>query len=179
MLVLTDWLTISRSLKTLLTEGTESVTAECYESATCFGQRSHFQGDRLRLIFYSHTYWGTLLAYLLTSWGRVLIEKLTGSELVKKFPSFYGTRRFITAFTNARHLSLSWASSIQSIPNIPLPEDTSSYYPSIYAWVSQVVPFPQVSPLKPCVRLSSHPYALHAHPHPIHLDINVCKHTFI
>ena len=35
---------------------------------------------------------------------------------VKKFPVFYGTRRFITAFTSARHLSLSWASSIQSIP---------------------------------------------------------------
>ena len=32
-----------------------------------------------------------------------------------KFPAFYGTRRFITAFTNARHLSLSWASLIQSM----------------------------------------------------------------
>ena len=40
---------------------------------------------------------------------------VTGLQLVKKFPAFYGTRRFITAFTNARHLSLSWASSIQSI----------------------------------------------------------------
>jgi hypothetical protein len=43
---------------------------------------------------------------LLTPWSRVL-EKLTGLQLVKKFPSFYGTRRFITAFTSARHLSLS------------------------------------------------------------------------
>jgi len=34
---------------------------------------------------------------------------------VKKFPSFYGTRRFITAFTSARHLSLSLATSIQSM----------------------------------------------------------------
>jgi hypothetical protein len=34
----------------------------------------------------------------------------------KKFPAFYGTRKFITAFRSARHLSLSWASSIQSIP---------------------------------------------------------------
>ena len=34
-------------------------------------------------------------------------EKLTGSQLLKKFPSFYGTRRFITAFTRARQLSLS------------------------------------------------------------------------
>ena len=60
-----------------------------------------------------------LLTYLLTAWSRVLLEKLTGFQLVKKFPAFYGTRRFITAFTSARHLSLSWASSIQSIPPQP------------------------------------------------------------
>jgi len=40
-------------------------------------------------------------------------------ELVKKFPALYGTRRFITAFTSARHLSLSWASSIQSVSPHP------------------------------------------------------------
>jgi hypothetical protein len=44
---------------------------------------------------------------LLTAWSRVLLEKLTGFQLVKKFPPFYGTRRFITAVTSARHLSLS------------------------------------------------------------------------
>jgi len=37
----------------------------------------------------------------------VLLEKLTAPQLVKKFPTFYGTRRFITAFTRARHLFLS------------------------------------------------------------------------
>jgi hypothetical protein len=42
-----------------------------------------------------------LLTYLLTSESRVL-EQLTGSELVKKFPAFYGSRKFITAFTSAR-----------------------------------------------------------------------------
>ena len=47
-----------------------------------------------------------LLTYLLTPWSRVFLQKLTGSPLVKKFPTFYGTRRFITAFTSARHLSL-------------------------------------------------------------------------
>ena len=57
-----------------------------------------------------------LLTYLLTPWSRVLLEKLTGLQLVKIFPAFYGTRRFITAFVGARHLSLTWASSIQSIP---------------------------------------------------------------
>jgi len=49
-------------------------------------------------------------------------------------------------------------------PNIPLSEDPSRYYPPIYAWVSQVVSFPQVSPTKPCTRLSSPLYALHAPP---------------
>ena len=44
--------------------------------------------------------------YLLNPWSRVLLEKLTGSQLVKKFPTFYGTRMFITAFTRARHLPI-------------------------------------------------------------------------
>ena len=56
----------------------------------------------------------SILTYLLTPWCRVL-EKLTGLQLVKKFPAFHGTRRFITALTSVRHLSLSWASPIQSI----------------------------------------------------------------
>jgi hypothetical protein len=38
---------------------------------------------------------------------RVLLEELTGSKIVKKFAAFYGTRRFITAFTGTRLLSLS------------------------------------------------------------------------
>jgi hypothetical protein len=49
-----------------------------------------------------------------TPWSRGLLEKLTVSQLVKKFPAFYGTRRFITAFTRARHLSLSWAGRLAS-----------------------------------------------------------------
>jgi len=56
---------------------------------------------------------------LLTPWCRVLLEKLTGLQLVKKFPALHGTRRFITALTSVRHLSLSWASSIQSIYTHP------------------------------------------------------------
>jgi len=52
---------------------------------------------------------------ILTPWCRVLLEKLTGLQLVKKFPAFPGNRRFITALTSVRHLSLSWASTIQPI----------------------------------------------------------------
>jgi len=61
--------------------------------------------------------WCTVLSrtYLLTSWCRVLLEKLTGLQLVKKFPTFHGTRRFITSLTSVRYLYLSWASPIQSI----------------------------------------------------------------
>ena len=57
--------------------------------------------------------------YLLTPWRRVLLEKLTGLQLVKKFPAFHGTRRFITTLTSVRHLSLSWGSPIQSIYSHP------------------------------------------------------------
>ena len=56
-----------------------------------------------------------LLTYLLTPWCRVLLEKLAGLQLVKKFPAFHGTRRFITALTSVLHPSLFWTSPIQSI----------------------------------------------------------------
>ena len=52
---------------------------------------------------------------ILTARCRVLPEQLPGLQPVKKFPAFHGTRRFITALTSVRHLSLSWASPIQSI----------------------------------------------------------------
>jgi hypothetical protein len=35
-------------------------------------------------------------------------------QLVKKFPAFYGSRKFFTVLTSARHSSQSWANSIQS-----------------------------------------------------------------
>ena len=87
------------------------------------------------LLSYLRTY---LLTYLITSFlsalSRVLLEKLTGFQLVKKLPQLYGTRRFITASTSARHLSLSWASSIQSIPPHPTSWRsilrTKSHFPS-------------------------------------------------
>ena len=57
--------------------------------------------------------------YLLTPCCRVLLEKLTGLQLIQKFSAFHGTRRFITALTSVRQLSLSWASPIQSIYTHP------------------------------------------------------------
>ena len=43
-----------------------------------------------------------LFTYLLTLWTRVLLEKLTGFQQVKKFPAFYGTRRLITRIHKGR-----------------------------------------------------------------------------
>jgi hypothetical protein len=39
--------------------------------------------------------------------SRVLLEKLTVTQIVKKFLATYITRKFITVFTTARHWSLS------------------------------------------------------------------------
>jgi hypothetical protein len=41
-----------------------------------------------------------------TTWSRVLPDKLSVTQLVKKFPAFYGTQRFIKVFTTALHWSL-------------------------------------------------------------------------
>jgi len=43
----------------------------------------------------------------LIPWSRVLLEKLTVTQLVKKFPDFHVTLRFITAYTTARNWSIS------------------------------------------------------------------------
>ena len=73
------------------------------------GFNSGFKG----LITHSLTY---VHNNLLIPWSRVLLEKLTVSQLVKQFPTFDGTRRFITTFTRARHLSLSSARSVAVVP---------------------------------------------------------------
>jgi hypothetical protein len=59
------------------------------------------------MCIYIYTYIYTYTHILLTPWSSVLLEKLIGSQLVKKFPTCYGIRRFITAFTTVLHLSLS------------------------------------------------------------------------
>ena len=95
-------------------------TTENYpKKYTTFRTRRKFEIKKFWLIFKDSCKFVyeliLILTYLLTSWCRVLLEKLTGLQLVKKFPTFHGTRRFITALTSVRHLSLSWASTIQSI----------------------------------------------------------------
>ena len=115
---------------------------------------------------YAHYSLPTMYTYLLTPWCRVLLEKLTGLQLVKKFPTFHGTRRFITALTSLRHMSLSWASPIQSI------------YPHPTSWRSILILSTHLSlglpsglllssfPTNTLYAPSPHPYAPHAQPIP-------------
>ena len=102
--------------------------------------------------------------YLLTPWYRVLLEKLTGLQLVKKFPAFHGTRRFITVLTSVRQPSLYWDSPIQST------------YPHPTSWRSILILsthlrlglpsglFPSGFTTKTLYTPSPHPYAPHAQP---------------
>jgi hypothetical protein len=63
------------------------------------------------------------LKYLLTPRSRVLLEKLTVNFAASQIPRIYGTQKSLTVPTSARHLSLSWANSIQS----PRPPPPSSW----------------------------------------------------
>jgi hypothetical protein len=83
-----------------------------------FVRQIHWYINIVKTYFvYSKSY---LLTCLLTPRSTVL-EKLTGPQLVKKFPAFYGTGKFNATFTSVCHPFLSWARSIQSI----LPHPTS------------------------------------------------------
>ena len=73
-------------------------------------------------LLFSHFLIQSSVTTLLTLWSSILLEKLSGSQLDKKIPAFYGTRRFNITFTSALHLFVSWARSIQPMP----PHPTSS-----------------------------------------------------
>ena len=105
-----------------------------------------------------------LLTHSLTPLSRVLLEKLTGFQQVKKFPTFYGTRRFITAFKSAHHLSLSWASSIQSIPPHPTSSTSILILSSHLRLSLRSGLFPSGFPTKTLYTPLLSPYVLHVQP---------------
>jgi hypothetical protein len=97
------------------------------------------------------------LTHSLTPCSRVLLEKLNGLQLIKKFTAFYGTRKFINGFPilsqiNPVHTppSTSWNSILILSLNLHL--------------VSKVVNFFHVFPPKHCVCLFSHKCVLHVSP---------------
>ena len=54
------------------------------------------------------------------SMDQMIPEKLTGSQVLKTFPAFYGIRRFITVLIRSRHLSC-----FEPDRSIPCPHPTS------------------------------------------------------
>ena len=88
-----------------------------------------------------------------------------------KFPAFYGTRKFIAAFTTVRHLSLYGTRSIWSTrPLHPTTQKSISILYSRLRLGLLGVSFPQVSPQKPFSHLSLPLHATwHAHLSILHL----------
>jgi len=88
----------------------------CIQTKSYEGLEVQWAGRRTNFFFFRlHGPFEIVTTYFLTPWCRVLLEKLTGLQLVKKFPAFHGTQKFITALTSVRHLSLTWASPVHSI----------------------------------------------------------------
>ena len=99
------------------------------------------------------------LTYLLTPWYRVLLEKLTGLQLVKKRPAFHGTRRYITALIRVRQLF-----HILGQPN-PVHIPTSQFLkiiPNIIYPSTPRSPQWSLSPRRPYTPPSPHRYAKNA-----------------
>jgi len=114
-----------------------------------------------------------------TTQSRILPARLTGPQLVKNFPAFYVTRRFIAAFTWDHRPFLSWARPIQTHAstslflkvsfNIILPST-----PGSLRWS----PLPQVFQPNPCTHLSYIPYVPHAPPFSFDLIARVIPDTY-
>ena len=87
---------------------------------TCFALPLLLQtGFNTTILYPCYIIMTDILTYLLTySMEQSPSEKLTGSAASQKIPRIFGTRRFLTVPTSARHLSISWANSIQS-PQLP------------------------------------------------------------
>ena len=87
---------------------------------------------------------------ILTPWRRGLPDKPAGSQLVRKFPAFYGTRRFITTFTRAQsHVPV--LSQINPV-HAPLSNFSKIYFniilpsvPGCYKWTPSLGFFQQNS----------------------------------
>jgi hypothetical protein len=106
-----------------------------------------------------HFYCGRVKHQVTHSWTWALHEKPPIVQLLKNFPAFYGTRKFITVLTRALHCTLSWARSIQSIPSY-LSNIHFNIFHAPTAWSSQwsLLAFLHSSATHSCyMPCSSHP----------------------
>jgi hypothetical protein len=97
-----------------------------------------FDGKQMR----SFSFFPVIITH---SWRWDLLEKQPIVQVLKNFPTFYGTRRFITVFTRALHWSLSWARSISFfLPkihfNIVHPPTSWSSQWSLSTWLPHQYP---------------------------------------
>ena len=98
--------------------------------------------------------------YVLTPCSRVLLEKLTGPQLVKKFPAFYATQRFITAI----HKLLPPVSTLGQINPVHSSSFFLKFHFKIIPHLHQGLPNGVFPSGLPCMHLSHLPYVLHVSP---------------
>jgi len=96
-----------------------------------------------------------LLIYVFTVRDIVLLKKLTVSQIVKIFPSLYGTTSFITAFTTSLRLLVNWATSIKSMLTSHYLYINFNINFSSKHWDFKLAYFPQASPTIPCTLYTS------------------------
>ena len=115
---------------------------------------------------YSLHYLAYLLTYLLAPWSRVLLAKLTSSQLVTKLPLLIEPKASLSHLQVPTNCPYPEPARSSPCPHIPFPEEPFYYYyyyyPAIYVRVFRVISFPQISHLSK--HLSSSPFALHAPP---------------
>jgi hypothetical protein len=87
----------------------------------------------------------------------------------QEIPLFDGTRK--VHYCSQRHLSLSWAISIQSTPFHPISLISTLNYPHICACLFKMGSSLHVSSPKLCMHLSSPSHMPLAPPHLIHFDL--------